>query len=114
DTALIRLASVMGKIAGKTPPGALVDLATGKHTEHMTASAIRALGSFDSEECVDVLQELLSTKPWSLRVEIVKALASMQSSGAHGLLSIVADKDKSDAVREAAAASLDPGHAGTS
>ncbi|MBW2264066.1 MAG: HEAT repeat domain-containing protein [Deltaproteobacteria bacterium] len=114
DTALIGLASVMGKMGGKTPPGALVDLATGKHTEHMTASAIMALGSFDSEECVDVLHELLSTKPWSLRVEIVKALASMQSPGAHGLLSIVADKDKSNAVREAAAASLDPGHAGAS
>jgi hypothetical protein len=111
DAALIGLASVMGKIGGSVPPAALVALATGEHPEHMTASAVRALGSFDSQECVEVLKTLLSTRPWSLRVEIVQALGSMQTPGARDLLAIVAEKDKSGAVREAASALLAPADA---
>jgi len=107
DPALVGLASVMGKIGGTAPPASLVELATGQHSGHMTSAAVEALGAFDSAECVEVLKGLLSSKPWSLRVEIVEALASMKTDAAHDLLVIVAGKDKSDAVREAASAALD-------
>jgi HEAT repeat protein len=106
DFALVGLASLMGKIGGTTPPASLVELATGADSPQLASAAIQALGSFDSGGTVAVLKDLLSASTWSLRVEIVGALGHMGCAEAKALLEAVAAKDRSGAVREAAAAAI--------
>jgi HEAT repeat protein len=106
DSALMGLVSVLGKIGGSEPPASLVAIVTGGHAQPKITAAVDALGSFDSEETVGVLKGLLATSSWSVRLEVVHALARLETGGAAELLGLIAEKDKSPAVREAASGAI--------
>ena len=102
DPAIVGLISILGKIGGTVPPQPLVKIASGSGSAALRTEAIGALASFDSGETVDVFRSMLGEASWSLRLEMVQALARMQDPAAASLLLAISEKDSSAAVREAA------------